>query len=102
MSKEIIFIPEALDEARDAYTWYEENEAGLGEDFYRALSVAISYITRNPDAPRKVFRTYRRILLRRFPYAVFYRNDDMAIYIYSVFHCSQDPMKWKKRFKKIS
>jgi hypothetical protein len=49
MAKPIIFLPEALGEDRDAYTWYEGREAGLGEDFFRALSGALTYAARNPD-----------------------------------------------------
>jgi plasmid stabilization system protein ParE len=100
MAKSIIFLPEALFEAREAYAWYEGREAGLGEDFFRALSGALSYVERNPDTPRAVYRNYRRVLLRRFPYAVFYRNDPDAIHIYSVFHCSQNPERWLKRMKR--
>jgi len=37
-SKEIIFLPKALNEAIDAYTWYKEKEAGLGDDFYSIIS----------------------------------------------------------------
>jgi hypothetical protein len=34
VGKPVIFLPEALEDARLAYAWYEENECGLGEDFY--------------------------------------------------------------------
>ena len=60
MPKPIIFLPEALVEASEAYAWYEEKEIGLGEDFYRALSVALTYAARNPDTPIKVFKNYRK------------------------------------------
>ncbi len=100
MARPIIFLPEALAEAREAYIWYEEKEIGLGEDFYRALSVALTYAARNPETPRAVYMNYRRVLLRRFPYAVFYRHDADVIHIFSVFHCSQNPEKWMKRLKK--
>ena len=100
MPKPILFLPEALVEASEAYAWYEEKQIGLGEDFYRALSVALTYAARNPDTPGIVHKNYHRVFLRRFPYAVFYRNDPEAIHIFSVFHCSQNPEKWMKRLKK--
>ncbi|MDZ4816704.1 MAG: type II toxin-antitoxin system RelE/ParE family toxin [Verrucomicrobiota bacterium] len=100
MLKPIVFLPDALVEASEAYAWYEEKEIGLGENFYRALSVALTYAARNPDTLIKVYENYRRVLLRRFPYAVFYEHGPEAIHIYSVFHCSQNPEKWMKRLKK--
>lgn len=67
MPKPIIFLPEALSEASRAYAWYEEREIGLGEEFYRALSVALTYAARSPDTPIAVYKNYRRVLLGRFP-----------------------------------
>lgn len=43
--------------------------------------------------------TYRRALVRRFPYAIFYEYFENVTTIYAVFHCSQDPKKWRDRLK---
>jgi plasmid stabilization system protein ParE len=40
---------------------------------------------------------FRRALVRRFPYEVFYEPSEDCITIYAVFHCSQDPAKWQAR-----
>jgi len=49
-----------------------------------------------------VYEGYRRALVRRFPYAVFYEYADEAITVYCVFHSSQDPNKWMKRLPRLS
>jgi plasmid stabilization system protein ParE len=36
-------------------------------------------------------------LVRRFPYAVFYECAEDTVTIYAIFHCSQDPRKWRVR-----
>jgi plasmid stabilization system protein ParE len=41
--------------------------------------------------------TYRRGLVRRFPYAVFYEYADNKVIVYCVFHTSRDPNKWRER-----
>jgi hypothetical protein len=33
----------------------------------------------------------------RFPFEIFYELTVDSITIYAVFHCSQDPQKWRKR-----
>ncbi|WP_442948069.1 type II toxin-antitoxin system RelE/ParE family toxin [Nostoc sp.] len=43
--------------------------------------------------------TYRRATVRRFPYVVFYEFNEQEIIIYAVFHCSQDPEKWRSRLQ---
>jgi plasmid stabilization system protein ParE len=44
-----------------------------------------------------VHETYRRGLVRRFPYAVFYEHVRDAVMVYGVFHTSRDPQKWRER-----
>jgi hypothetical protein len=45
-----------------------------------------------------VFENYRRGLVRRFPYAIFYEYVEDRITVYnSVFHTARDPEKWRQR-----
>lgn len=44
-----------------------------------------------------VLAHYRRAVIRRFPYVLFYDVEPARIVVYAVFHCSQDPAKWKAR-----
>jgi plasmid stabilization system protein ParE len=97
MSNQLIFLPEAREDIFDAYTWYEEQSLGLGLDFLRCVESLSCTIARNPLMYPSVYEGYRRALVRRFPYAVFYEVSDGQIIVYSVFHCSRDPGKWRGR-----
>ena len=44
-----------------------------------------------------VYENYRRAIVRRFPYVIFYEVVDRTVMVYAVFHCSQDPDKWRSR-----
>jgi plasmid stabilization system protein ParE len=99
MNRELVVLPEAADDLRRAYWWYEEQNLGLGEEFIRAIQACFLSIQKNPETYRLVLDPYRRALARRFPYAIFYEFTEEKIYIYSVFHCSQDQSKWKARLK---
>jgi len=44
-----------------------------------------------------VHEDYRRALVRRFPYAVFYQRYETTAWILAVFHTSRDPNKWRQR-----
>ena len=50
-----------------------------------------------PELYAKVHEEYRRALVRRFPYAVFYEYSRGTVIVYSIFHTSQDPKKWRNR-----
>ena len=79
------------------YAWYEGQRVGLGEEFLTCVDACIQAICRNPRIHALVFEQYRRGLVRRFPYAVFYEAADERVTVYCVFHTSRDPEKWRRR-----
>jgi len=50
-----------------------------------------------PELYAKVHEEYRRALVRRFPYAIFYEYTGGKVFIYSIFHTSRNPKKWRNR-----
>ncbi len=97
MDVELLISPEANQELEEAYSWYEERRQGLGEEFLSCVEATIQTIMRNPGLYAKIFKDYRRALIRRFPYAVYYEYIDNKIFVYSIFHTSKNPGKWKSR-----
>lgn len=87
----ISFRPEVEDDAIGAYYWYEEKAGGLGEDFLRIFYASASDLAWNPELYPKIYKNYRRRLLRRFPYALYYVYDGKEIIVYGVFHCARHP-----------
>jgi len=96
--RDFIILPEAEQDVSEAYIWYEKQESGLGEEFLRCVDACIWSIRRNPEMYGIVHENYRRAVLRRFPYVIFYEFVDDIIIVYSIFHCSQNPKKWRNRF----
>jgi plasmid stabilization system protein ParE len=97
MTERVVFTPEADDDIAESYRWYQDREPGLGEEFLRCVGACVENIQRHPLLYRVAVDDFRRALVRRFPFEIFYEPTDEGIVIYSVFHCSQDPAKWKKR-----
>lgn len=96
MPAELIVAPEAVQDLAEAYAWYEDRRPGLGEEFLSSLDACIEAIRRTPKMHALVHKKYRRALVRRFPYAVFYEYGDEQVTVYSVFHTSRDPNKWRQ------
>jgi plasmid stabilization system protein ParE len=95
--KRIIFAAEAADDIASAYRWHEEREIGLGEEFLRAIAASISLILRQPELYPIALDNFRRAILRRFPYEIFYEVAEKNLIVHAVFNCSQDPERWKRR-----
>lgn len=90
-------LPAARQDIADALAWYEQQTLGLGLEFLRCVEATIVSIQRHPLMYPAVLGEYRRAVVRRFPYVVFYAVEPERIVVYAVFHCSQDPGKWKAR-----
>ena len=97
MPVELVIAPEAELEIAEAYVWYEGRRVGLGEEFLSSVDACLESIRRRPSIYPVVHQGYRRSLIRRFPYAVFYESLEATVTIYAVFHTSRDPDKWRQR-----
>jgi plasmid stabilization system protein ParE len=97
MAVELLLAQEVQKDVDEAYSWYEDRRAGLGEEFLSCVDACIRAICRMPELHPVVHAEYRRALVRRFPYAVFYEYAGEQVTVYSIFHTSQDPEKWRGR-----
>lgn len=97
MSLKLFLQPEAEGDIQEAYLWYEEQDEGLGEEFLRAVDAGLAAVQRMPNAHAPVYRNIRRVLLRRFPYSVFYFIEDERIIVLGCFHVRRDPKSWQDR-----
>jgi plasmid stabilization system protein ParE len=97
MAAELIIAPEAQQDIDESYHWYEDRRFGLGEEFLGCVDACIQAICRMPELHAKVHEEYRRVLLRRFPYAIFYEYASGKVTGYCIFHTSRDPKKWHSR-----
>ncbi|MGL5033882.1 MAG: type II toxin-antitoxin system RelE/ParE family toxin [Microcystaceae cyanobacterium] len=79
MAKNLIILPQAEQDITEAYDWYQERELGLGEEFLRCIDASIQFIESNPEIYLFVHEQYRRALVRRFPYAIFYEYFEKTL-----------------------
>ena len=97
MIERVEFNPTARQEVADSFDWYESREVGLGNDFLGALDACISVVLLHPEIAPVAFKNHRKALMKRFPFAVFYRVSSSILTTYAVFHCSKSPFRRTKR-----
>jgi plasmid stabilization system protein ParE len=98
MSRRLIVRPEAEAEMADAFDWYEYRVPGLGSEFLLCVDAVFNTILRNPQQFPCIYRIVRRVLVRRFPYEVFFVEDEERVVVLSVFHAKRNPKRWQERF----
>ena len=99
MTRRLIVRPEAEVDIITATLWYHEHEAGLGLELALEVQAAIRRAVENPLLYPLMRRRpeVRRVLVRRFPYRVFFivRND--AIVVFAVVHAARHDRHWRER-----
>ncbi|MCA9443212.1 MAG: type II toxin-antitoxin system RelE/ParE family toxin [Candidatus Omnitrophica bacterium] len=93
------FAPEFEQDIAEAYARYEDQREGLGEAFLVSVDDCLDRIAQNPKIYQTVFHSFRRGLLNKFPYAVFYEFEGIAVTVHGIFHHSRDPEKWRRRLQ---
>jgi hypothetical protein len=56
--RNFIILPEAEQDAAQAYVWYEDQEIGLGEESLRCVDARIQFIRRSPGTYQVVNESY--------------------------------------------
>jgi plasmid stabilization system protein ParE len=87
----VIVRATAKRDIRAARKWYRGVSPTLADDFVEAVDAAIFLAREQPLAFQLVHRSFRRILLHRFPYALFYYPDKDRIVVVAVLHQARDP-----------
>ena len=101
MAFEIIVKPIVFLDLDEAMLWYENEQKGLSLRFFKSFETAIKTIKRNPNAFVEVTPGVKRILLRKFPYKVFYTVSENTIFILGVFHSKRSNAFIRKKLKGI-
>ena len=70
MTWRVTFEAAAQAEIAETFDWYEQKSYGLGGDFLRVIAAAAEQLARDPEVFPASRGRFRRILLRRFPYAL--------------------------------
>lgn len=93
----LLLRPSAAADIEKAYRWHERRRVGLGEEFLTTVDVTLQELAENPAAYAVLHRETRRVLLRRFPCAIFYRLYDETVIVIACMHGRRDPQRWKGR-----
>lgn len=93
----VLFRPAARRDIEDIYAWYEQQREGLGEEFLADASAASDYIGRFPEAYAIVHANIRRVMLKRFPYLLYYRILPEEVQVLACVHGRRHPDRWRRR-----
>jgi len=90
-------LPQARDEVREAYDFYEGRSPGLGRRFSLAVAEAIEKVIESPLTWPAIDGETRKCAARKFKYGVLYRVEADEIVVVALMDLRRRPGYWKHR-----
>ena len=80
-----------------AAQWYEEKRRGLGFQFVLMVEAKLGVVSKSPEMFQVVYQQYRRAVVRRFPFAIFFEVVGEDIHVLAIHHTRRAPPGLKSR-----
>ena len=89
--RRVVFRAVARRELDHAIEWYERQHIGLGVRLLEEVDACLQEIAIRPEIFKKVRGEVRRVLLRRFPYAIHFLPERSQIVVLAIFQPRRNP-----------
>jgi plasmid stabilization system protein ParE len=93
----IDFHPSAIAEAKAAHAWYAQRNERAAAGFLAELDHAVELIAAGPERWPVHRLGTRRLVLRRFPFAIVYRLAGEFVLVLAIAHTRRRPGYWRGR-----
>jgi toxin ParE1/3/4 len=99
VKRRLIVRVEAEQELAEAAEWYERKRPRLGRELIDVVQEALNAIMDAPEvhALWKAGYPYRKHVLRRFPFVVFFAVEGSSIHVVAFAHSKRRPVYWLRR-----
>ena len=81
----------ASEELDAVVAWYESKRKGLGFEFLDSVENSLNRLLMFPELYTVCYANFRRCIIKRFPYAIFYTLEEQEIVIHAVFAHKRNP-----------
>ena len=93
----IRILDSAQQDLRNGYRLYEAQEPGLGSYFLDTLFSDIDSLRIYAGIHLVLNGGHKRLLSKRFPFAIYYRTDIDVVNVYAILDCRRNPTWNRKR-----
>lgn len=97
MSYRLALTERATADIVNAFKWCESQQNGLGRRFVAAVDTAFTLLESMPSKGPAVHGDVRRVVLRQFPYVLYYRLSTDRIEVLACLHQHRKPFAWRSR-----
>jgi len=93
----VIVGPEARAEFLEAVAWYGRRSPRSARGFVEDFKDTRTRLGRNPERWPEIRPECRRILFRKYPYALVYSIESDHMFVIAIMHQKREPGYWQDR-----
>lgn len=93
---EIRVLETAKEDLREGWKFYEQSSSGLGEYFLDCIQADVRSLQIYAGIHERA-EGFHRMLVKRFPFAVYYLIEGERVDVYAILDCRRDPEWIAKR-----
>jgi plasmid stabilization system protein ParE len=90
VTRRVLIRAAAEKDLDDAHKWYNGQRPGLGDEFLVSIAEALTRLEQHPERYRVIYKDFRRVLVERFPYRIFYQLRENDVIVFRVIHHARD------------
>lgn len=99
MTTDLILLLQAEQDIQTGFNRYEDFQTGRGEVFLRHLDAALTLLRQHPELAPVYGGRYRRMLIRDFPYGIFYEVQSKRIVVGAIMDLRQNPETIRRKLE---
>lgn len=93
----LIIRKEAEQDIQSAFEWYQQRQASLGQSFLSEIEAKLDAIENRPALYGDIGLGVRRAICHRFPYYIYFIDNEAQIIVIGVLHQRRHPAVWQAR-----
>jgi plasmid stabilization system protein ParE len=94
MTLPVVFRRRFRDDLAAGYDSYQAQRSGLGEEFLSSVQSIVRNIESYSEIFTVVHGNVRRVIVPRFPFAIFYVVEATRVVALRLLHTARDPKLW--------
>ncbi|MCG3185220.1 MAG: hypothetical protein ICCCNLDF_03408 [Planctomycetes bacterium] len=94
--KRVYIEPSAKADVESVFWYYELAHPGLGQEFKSRVADALRRIAEFPGATPEIEPGVRWLMLKQFPFKLFYLSEEDPLRVVAVIHAAAEPDTWRR------
>jgi toxin ParE1/3/4 len=75
----------------EGYDWYSKISEKASDSFLVQIKKTIEYLEQDPFLFQLIYKNYRHVPVKKFPFVIIYKVETQSVKIYRVFSTKMDP-----------